>query len=64
MDCLQVRIPTSNPTSMNLANVLHKTSAGLLGVATLVIGADLVHAMTKEALVGKTPVRHGKDRHK
>lgn len=40
---------------MNVANVLHKTSAGLLGVATLVIGADLVHAMTKEALVGKTP---------
>lgn len=43
---------------MNLPNLVHKTSATLLGVATLVLGADLVHAMTKEALVGKAPVCH------
>ncbi len=41
---------------MNLPDLAFKTSATLLGVATLVLGADLVHAMTKEALVGKTPV--------
>lgn len=46
-------------TQMNLPNLVHKTSATLLGVATLVLGADLVHAMTKEALVGKAPVCHG-----
>lgn len=48
---------------MNLPDVLHKTSAALLGVATLVLAGDLVHAMTKEALVGKAPVRHSKYRH-
>ena len=51
------------PADMNLPNLLHKTSATLLGVATLVLGADLVHAMTKEALVGKAPVRHCPSRH-
>lgn len=48
-------------TQMNLPNLVHKTSATLLGVATLVLGADLVHAMTKEALVGKAPVCHGEN---
>ncbi len=41
---------------MNLPDLAFKTSATLLGVTTLVLGADLVHAMTKEAIFGKTPV--------
>ena len=41
---------------MNLPDLVFRTSATLLGVATLVLGADLVHAMAKEALVGKAPV--------
>lgn len=49
---------------MNLPNLVHKTSATFLGIATLVLGADLVHAMTKEALVGKAPVRHNNKWHK
>ena len=44
------------PGSMNLPDVAFKTSAALLGVATLVLGADLVHAMASEAIYGKTPV--------
>ena len=43
---------------MNLPDLAYKTSATLLGLATLVLGADLVHAMTKEALVGKATVRY------
>lgn len=39
---------------MNLPDLAFKTSATLLGVTTLVLGADLVHAMTKEAIFGKT----------
>ena len=43
--------------AMNLPDLVFKTSATLLGVATLVLGADMVHAMTNEAIYGKTPVR-------
>ena len=42
--------------AMNLPDLAFKTSATVLGVTTLVLGADLVHAMTKEAIFGKTPV--------
>lgn len=48
---------------MNLPDLAFKTSATLLGVATLILGADLVHAMTKEALVGKTPVSQNNNKH-
>lgn len=42
---------------MNLPDVAFKTSTALLGVATLVLTADLVHAMTREALFGKAQVK-------
>ena len=42
---------------MNLPDVAYKTSTALLGVATLVLTADLVHAMTREALFGKAQVK-------
>ena len=42
---------------MNLPDLAFKASAGFLGIATLVLGADLVSAMTREALFGKAPVR-------
>lgn len=42
---------------MALADIVYKATAGALGLATLVFAADLVHAMTKQAIVGKTPVR-------
>ena len=41
---------------MAFADIAFKAVAGGLGLATLVLGADLVHAMTKEAIVGKAPV--------
>lgn len=53
--CLRPLRPTAFD-SMNLPDLAFKTSATLLGVTTLVLGADLVHAMTKEAIFGKTPV--------
>ena len=43
--------------AMNLPDLAFKASAGFLGIATLVLGADLVSAMTREALFGKAPVR-------
>ena len=42
--------------NMNFPDVAYKTSAGLLGVATLVLGIDLVYTMTKVAFGEKTPV--------
>lgn len=41
---------------MAFADTAFKAVAGGLGLATLLLGADLVHAMTKEAIVGKVPV--------
>lgn len=38
---------------MAFADVAFKITAGALGLATLVLGADLVQAMTKEAVLGK-----------
>ena len=41
---------------MAFVDVVFKTTAGALGLATLVLGADMVYAMSKEAIVGKAPV--------
>lgn len=51
------RAGSRNKRAMALADIAYKATAGALGLATLLFAADLVQAMTKQAIIGKSPVR-------